>query len=84
MVLMFFGALFVTVTIAGYKYETQSQQHDPKEWSVSASGRRSQCMISFEIALPGSISTIAEKCYDNIAAHVRGVPFPQHVFSKKD
>ena len=74
---MFFGAFFVTVTIAGYKYETHSQQHDPKDWSVSASSRLSYCMISFEIALPGIMSTITEVCYDNIASLGRGVPFPQ-------
>ena len=45
-------------------------------------GRRSQCNVTFEIALPGMISTITEVRYDNIASDGRGVPFPQHVLSK--
>ena len=79
---MLFGTFFVTVTIAGCKYESVSQKHDPKEWSVPADGRRSHCMITFEIVVPGIISTIAEVRYDDIASNGRGVPFPQHVLSK--
>ena len=53
-VLILFVAFFVTVTIAGCKYETASQQHDPTDWLVPSNGRRCHCMISFEIALPGN------------------------------
>ena len=74
---MFFGAFFVTVKIAGYKYETHSQQHDPKDWSVPSNGRRSQCTITFEIALQGIISTITEVCYNHIASDGRGMSDPK-------
>ena len=79
---MFFGAFFVTVTIAGNKYETQSQQHDPNQWPMPPHGRRSQCNVAFEIALLGIISPIAEVRYNHIASDGRGVPFPQHVLFK--
>ena len=81
--LMFVGAFFVTVTIAGYKYGTQSQQHDPNQWPMPPNGRRSQCNVIFEIALPGVISAATEACYDDIASNGRPVPFPQHVISKE-
>ena len=79
MVLTFFGAFFVTVTIAGCKYETASQQRDPNEWAIPTDGRRSRCMITFEIALPNIISAISEVRYDDIASNERGVPFPQKI-----
>ena len=79
---MFFGAFFVTVTIAGYKYETQSQQHDPNQWPVPPNGRRSQCNVTFEIALPGVISAMTEARYDHIASDGRPVPFPQKAVSE--
>ena len=81
-VLRFFGAFFVTVTIAGYKYETASQQRDPNDFSVPSNGRRSKCMITFEIALPGVISAMTEARYNDIASNGRSVPFPQQVLSK--
>ena len=67
---------------AGYKYETQSQQHDPNQWPVPFNGRRSQCNVTFEIALPGVISAMPEARYDHIASDGRPVPFPQKAVSK--
>ena len=68
-------------TDAGYKYETQSQQHDPIQWPVPLNGRRSQCNVTFEIALPGVISAVTEARYDDIASNGRPVPFPQQALS---
>ena len=70
MVLRFFGAFF-----AGYNYESASQQRDPKEWALPADGRRSHCMISFEITLPSIISVVSEVRYDDIMKK-QPVPFP--------
>ena len=72
----------VTVTIAGYKYATESRKHDPKEWSVAARGWRSRCVLSFEVVLPGIMSTLTEVFYDDIASKERVAQFPQNGLSK--
>ena len=69
MVLRFFKAFF-----AGYKYESSSQQRDPKEWALPADGRRSHCIIAFEITMPSIISVVSEVRYDDMKK--RPVPFP--------
>ena len=60
----------------------QSQQHDPNQWPVPPNGRRSQCNVTFEIALPGVISAMTEARYDHIASDGRPVPFPQKAVSE--
>ena len=45
-------------------------------------GRRSQCNVTFEIALPGVISAMTEARYDHIASDGRPVPFPQKAVSE--
>ena len=65
---------FGLVVHCTYKHETASQQHDPQNWTVPSNGRRSRCMITFDVALGNLTSTQCQvRCLDI----GRGVALPK-------
>ena len=76
-------AVFVFSNPLGYKHEALSFKHHPKDWVVAANGRRAQCLVVFEVGLPGHASLLTQGArYDNIVDLCRGVPLPKKLMTQ--
>ena len=70
-------------SVLGYKHEALSFKHHPKDWVVAANGRRAQCLVVFEVGLPGHASLLTQGArYDNIVDLCRGVPLPKKLMTQ--
>ena len=76
--LSFSTAVFIVARLLGYKLESDSLKLYSKDWVVPADGRRSHCLVVFEISLPGHTSLLIQGAsYYHIVVHKRGAALLQ-------
>ena len=68
--------------VCTYKYQTETQHRDPKQWVVPSDGRRSHCKVTFEIGFVGGMSVSTEARYNDIVSNGRFIPLPQQFLTR--